>query len=591
MANASGPLLKTLSSDRGDKASIKSVQQSHTLSELRRQASKANVAVHTGLGRKIIAFVALLIALLCALPMVSVLIEALSGSFETTARLGASLLPGYALTTVILMVLVGAGTLLIGTGTAWLVSACEFTGRRWLEIALVLPLAFPAYVLAYAYTDLLDHPGLVQTTLRNVFGWGPRDYWFPEVRSVGGAGLMLTLVLYPYVYLLARAAFLMQGIAPFVVARSLGCAPFRAFWQVALPLVTPAVAAGVLLALMETIADFGTVAHFGVQTLATGIYTTWFTLGDRVASAQLALGLLAIALLLIGLERLRSKGELALAQDANRSRWPRIRLQGRQAVAAFSACSLPVVLGAVIPVVMLFSLSRGSEQNWLSERYVGFFTNSLTLASVAAVVTLVAAILLSTNRRLGKSRGAQAAVGIARMGYAVPGGVIAIGLFVPVAGLDNVVDAWARANLGFSTGLIFSGSIALLIVAYMIRFLAAALGAWRAGEATVTRDLDRAAAGLGANTTTVLRRIHIPMLRPAALTAILLVFVDTIKELPATLIIRPFGWDTLAVQAYRLAADERLEGAAVPSLVIVAIGLVPVIILCRRMNTGPRSVI
>ena len=340
---------------------------------------------------------------------------------------------------------------------------------------------------------------------------------------------------------------------------------------------------------METIADFGTVSHFGVQTLATGIYTTWFTLGDRVASAQLALGLLAIALLLFGLERIRSRGELALAQDANRSRWPRMHLRGARAVAAFTACALPVLLGAVVPVVMLVSLGRGSEQNWLSDRYIGFFTNSLILAGFAAIITLTAAILLSTNRRMGQSGRSKAAVEIARMGYAVPGGVIAIGLFVPVAGFDIALDAWTRANMGFSTGLLFSGSIALLILAYMIRFLAAALGAWRAGEVTLTRDLDRAAFGLGANTMTVLRRIHIPVLRPAALTAMLLVFVDTIKELPATLIIRPFGWDTLAVQAYRLAADERLEGAAVPSLVIVAIGLVPVISLCRRMNTGPRS--
>jgi len=532
----------------------------------------------------VLGFITYLAAGLCLLPFIAVLIEALSGDFNTVSRLGSSLLPGYASTTLMLMALVGFGTLLVGTATAWLVTACEFPGRKWLEIALVIPLAFPAYVLAYAYTDLLDHPGLVQSTLRYVFDLGPRDYWFPEIRSVGGAAAMLTLVLSPYVYLLARAAFLMQGLAPFIAARSLGCSPLRAFFEVSMPLVAPAIAAGVLLALMETISDFGTVAHFGVQTLATGIYTTWFTLGDRTASAQMAVGLLSIALVLFALEALRSKGVTAVSQNANRTRWPRIRLKGMGALGAFTTCFLPVLFGAILPTIVLFSLTSRSEQSVLSARYWEFLTNSLTLASVAAVATAAVAIAISYNRRRQLNGPSRIAVVIAKMGYAVPGAVIALGLFVPLARFDNTVDAWAREELGISTGLMLSGSIGVLIAVYVIRFLAAALGAWRSGEMTVTRDLDRAAEGLGASTGTVLRRIHVPMLAPAALTAMLLVFVDTIKELPATLIIRPFGWDTLAVQAYRLASDERLEGAAIPSLIIVAIGLLPVIVLCRRLN-------
>ena len=535
-------------------------------------------------GRSIVSIIAYTAAMICALPLLAVAFEGLTGSFDTTARLGTSLLPGYAATTLILMVLVATGTFFIGTTTAWLVSSCDFIGRRWLEIALVLPLAFPAYVLAYAYTDLLDHPGLVQTQLRALFGWGPRDYWFPEVRSVGGASLMLTLVLYPYVYLLARAGFILQGLAPFIVARSVGCPPFRAFREISLPLVAPAISAGVLLALMETIADFGTVAHFGVQTLATGIYTTWFTLGDRVASAQMAMSLLAIALLLLFLERLRARGEAALAQNPNRLLWPRIQLRGPLRWLAFAGCFAPVLLGAIVPTIMLLSLARRSEQDWLSERYLGFFTSTLIVATIAATITVIAAIALSYNRRLGGTAKARTAVGVARMGYAVPGGVIALGLFVPIAFAENAIDAWMRQTFGISTGLFLSGSIALLVMAYMIRFLAAALGAWRAGEMTVTRDLDRAAANLGATPPAILRRIHLPLLRPAVLTAALLVFVDTVKELPATLIIRPFGWDTLAVQAYRLAADERLAGAAIPSLIIVAIGLLPVIMVCRGMR-------
>ncbi|MEL6747664.1 MAG: iron ABC transporter permease [Pseudomonadota bacterium] len=364
--------------------------------------------------------------------MLAVVVAALSGTFDTTTRLGLSLLPGYAATTATIMLLVGVGTLCVGAGTAWLVTTYEFVGRRWLEVALVLPLAFPAYVLAYAYTDLLDHPGWVQTTLRDVFDLGPRGYWFPEIRSVGGASLMLTLVLYPYVYLLARAAFLIQGLAPFIVARGLGCPPFRAFRTVSLPLVAPALGAGVLLVLMETIADFGTVAHFGVQTLATGIYTTWFTLGDRAASAQLALGLLVIALFLLALERLRTRGEVA--QGEGRGTWPRICLKGFSAWAAQLACLLPVLFGAVVPVIMLMVLAARAEQDWTSPRYVGFIANSLTLAAVAAVITAGAAIIISSNARMTGGRWPKLTVGLARMGYAVPGGVIALGLFVPIAG-------------------------------------------------------------------------------------------------------------------------------------------------------------
>ena len=530
---------------------------------------------------------AILVGALCALPIVAVAVEALGGFLgdgsDTLGRLARTLLPGYARTTLLIMGAVGLGTFVIGTGTAWAVTACEFPLRRGLEIALVVPLAFPAYVLAYAYTDLLDHPGAVQTLLRDLTGWGPRDYWFPEVRSEGGAALMLSLVLYPYVYLLARAAFLLQGIGPFVVARSLGATPWRAFRDVALPMAGPAVTGGVLLALMETIADFGTVAHFGVQTLATGIYTTWFTLGDRTASAQIALGLLAIALLLVGLERLRARNGAHLAQPANRMPHPRIRLSGAKAVLAIVGCGLPVLLGAAIPLVMLGSLAFDAHQSWATGRYLLFLSNSVVLASVAAVMTMLAAIVLGYHRRLSGSLGSRLLFAMGRLGYAVPGGVIAVGLFVPFAGIDNALDAVMRERFGISTGLVLSGSIALLLAAYIVRFLAAALGAWRGAEATLSPDLDRAALGFGASPWTLFSRIHLPILMPAAFTGALLVFVDTMKELPATLIVRPFGWDTLAVQAYRLAADERLEGAAVPSLMIVAAGLLPVILLARRL--------
>ncbi|MEL7099833.1 MAG: iron ABC transporter permease [Pseudomonadota bacterium] len=533
---------------------------------------------------------ALIVAAICLLPQIGVLVAALSGTLETLRGLAETVLWRYTGTTLILVVLVGVGTMLIGTGAAWLVVTREFPARRLLEVLLVLPLAFPAYVLAYAYTHVLDHPGIVQTTLRDLTGWGPRDYWFPEIRSVGGAAAMLTLVLYPYVYLLARASFKQQAAAPYYAALSLGQSPLGAFLRVSLPMARPAIAAGALLAVMETIADFGTVAHFGVQTFATGIYTSWFSMFDRAAAAQLAMGLLAFALLFAALERF-SRGRAQFAGKGRADAFIRQPLPAAKGWAASAACALPVLLGVVVPVVALSAMATQSEQTLLSTRYLNFATNSLLLGVVAAVVTVTAAVLLGTYHRIARSRLSGAALAVSRIGYAVPGGVIAVGLLVPMAGFDNWFDAQMREAFGISTGLLITGSIWLMIAAYMIRFIAAAVGAYEGGLETVTTNVDAAARVLGRTGWGTVRDIHVPILRRSLLTALLIVFVDTIKELPATLILRPFNYDTLAVQAFRLASDERLEGAAVPSLVIAAIGLIPVILLCRQIGERrlPRS--
>jgi iron(III) transport system permease protein len=531
---------------------------------------------------KAIAALAFLIGLFCLLPHFSVLLASVFGDTETLRHLAGTVLDDYARNTLALVVVVGIATFAIGTGAAWLVTMTDFGGRRWLEIALVIPLAFPAYVLAYAYTHVLDHPGIVQTLLRDMTGWGPRDYWFPEIRSLGGAAGMLTLVLYPYVYLLARSAFLGQSATTFLAARSLGKSPVRAFLSVSLPLARPAIAAGVLLAMMETVADFGTVSYFGVPTFATGIYNSWFGMGDRGAAAQLSLGLLTFALLLAVLER-SNRGRARFANGKRQEVIARIPLTGMARWGATLLCGLPVVFGVIIPVIALSVMATGSEQNLLIPRYIGFITNSLTLAAIAAVVTVVAATLLGSLNRLRETRGAAVALYVARIGYAVPGGVIAVGLIVPFAAFDNTLDAWMRSTFDVSTGLLFTGSIWLLIGAYMIRFLAAALGAYEGGIASVSRNIDAASRVLGQNSIGTVRRVHVPILTPSLLTAALIVFVDVMKELPATLIMRPFNYDTLAVQAFRLASDERLNGAAVPSLMIGAIGLLPVILLCRRV--------
>ena len=533
--------------------------------------------------RYFISGAALVVSAVCLLPLVGVVGAAAVGSWDTLGNLAETVLWRYTTTTLALVLIVVSGSVLVGTLTAWLVVATDFRGRRLLEIALVLPLAFPAYVLAYAYTDVLDHPGIVQSTLRDLMGWGPRDYWFPEIRSLGGAALMLTLVLYPYVYLLARTAFRLQAATPFYAARSLGASPIKAFLTVSLPIARPAIAAGALLVVMETIADFGTVAHFSVQTFATGIYTSWFGLADRAAAAQLAVGLLSFALLVAALEYL-NRGKAAFAARGRQDAFKPFRLTGKRAVLAQLVCMLPVLLGVIIPTITLVLMGLRSEQDILSPRYIRFIQNSLLLATVAALFTVGAAILLGTFNRVVASRTALMSLFIGRLGYAVPGGVIAVGLLVPFANFDNWLDARMEAWFNISTGLFITGSIWLLIAAYLIRFLAAAIGAYDSGLASVTPNIDAASRVLGRTAWGTVRSLHMPILRSSILTALLIVFVDTIKELPATLILRPFNYDTLAVQAFRLASDERLEGAAVPSLMIAGIGLLPVILLCYQIR-------
>ncbi|NKX44998.1 ABC transporter permease [Roseicyclus persicicus] len=532
--------------------------------------------------------IAWLAAGLCLLPMAAVAVAALGGGTDTLAGLAGSVLPRYAGTTALLALIVGVGTAVIGTSTAWLVTATRFPGRRVLEIALALPLTYPAYVLAYAYTDLLDHPGWVQSTLRDLTGWGPRDYWFPEIRSLGGAAAMLTFVLYPYVYLLARAAFLRQSSTAYIAARTLGQGPWGAFFRVSVPVARPAIAGGVLLVLMETLADYGTVSYFGVQTFATGIYVSWFGLFDRGAAAQLALCLLVIALTLAVLER-RQRQHLR-HHDAGRrfERMEPATLSGRAAAGAILLCGLPVLFGFLLPTVILVTLAADTSQLLFSPRYLGFLQHSVTLAAIAAVLTVGAAIALGFNARLHPTRGAQSALRVAGIGYAVPGGVIAVGLLFPFAAFDNALDAVMEARFGIDTGLLITGSIWLMIAAYMVRFMAVALNTYESGLATVNPNMDAVARTLGHGPAPMLRRIHMPILRPSILTALLIVFVDVMKELPATLILRPFNYDTLAVQAHRLASDERLAEAAVPSLVIGAVGLIPVAILCWSIGREGR---
>ena len=522
----------------------------------------------------------------CAAPLIAAVAAALAGDLQTWREILAPVLPRYAFTTAALALVVGACTAVIGAATAWLVTVHRFPASGWLEIALALPLAFPAYVLAYAYTFMLDHPGPVQTMLREATGWGPRDYWFPEVRSFGGAAAMLSVALYPYVYLLARASFRQQSAAAVMAARTLGQSPARAFIRVALPMAGPAIAGGALLAVMETIADFGTVAFFNVQTFATGIYQAWFQLGDRSAAAQLSLCLLSFALLLAGLERLRRGRARTAGRGVRMETAERTRLTGASAWAAFAVCLAPVLLGFAAPVAMLGWMAVGSGQDPFSARYADLAVNSVTVAALAAALTVAGAVAIGFRVRTRPTPGARVAAVAATLGYAVPGGVIAVGLLVPAAALDNLIDAVMEARFGIDTGLLITGSIWLMVAAYAARFMAVALNAYDSGMQTIPRHFDAIGRTLGQPGPRLMWRIHLPMARTSVATALLIVFVDVMKELPATLMLHPFNFQTLAVQAHRLAADERLTEAAVPSLALVAFGLLPVLVLCRALGRG-----
>ncbi len=554
----------------------------------RRSKSRNRVPGEAALHR-----IAVVFALICLLPIVAAVLAAVTGDLETSRKVLAPVIGGYARTTLLLVAIVGAGTAIIGAVTAWLVTVYRFPGVRWLEIALALPLAFPAYVMAYAYTYLLDHPGPVQTLLRDLTGWGPREYWFPEIRSLGGAALMLTMVLYPYVYLLARASFRQQSSSAFLVARTLNCSPLQAFRRVALPMARPAIAGGTLLVIMETLADYGTVAYFSVQTFTTGIYQAWYTSSDKSAAAQLSLCLLTFALLIAMLERLqRGRSSHAGAKGARFEMLERKTLPGGAGWAAFAVCLVPVLIGFIIPTIMLSWMVLSADHVWSLSRYAGYVTNSLTVSSVAAVVTVVGAVLIGFRARTLPSRRSRFMLMSASMGYAVPGGVIAIGLMVPMAAFDNALDAFMEARFGIDTGLLITGSIWLLVAAYMVRFMAVAINAFDSGMATVPVHFDEVGRSLGQSAPRLLWRVHLPVARNSVLTAALIVFVDSMKELPATLILHPPNFQTLAVRAHRLAADERLFEAAVPSLILVAFGLVPVVLLCRslgRERARPRA--
>ncbi len=501
-------------------------------------------------------------------------------------HLASTMLPEYIGNTLLLMLLVGGLAGFLGISTAWLVATCRFPGQRYLAWMLVLPLAAPAYVIAYAYTDLLDVSGPVQSALRSLLELGIDELAFGGIRSLPGAAVMLSLVLYPYVYLLCRTSFMSSASTHFQAARTLGHSPFSAFIKVALPTARPAIAGGLALVIMETLADFGVVQHFSVATFSTGIYRTWIGLGEPAAAMRLAFIMLGLVALLIALETLGRRGRPDVrALDAPL----RFELRGARAVAATALCALPVLLGFVIPVGLLLYYQFASGGDPLAGgRFFAFAKNSVSVSMAAAVIATLFALLLAGTVRRNPGRLAAAAVRVSTLGYALPGMLLAVGLLSATSGIDRTLTTTLRDGFGYGGGLVLSGTVVLLVYAYICRFLTVSYNSVHAGFDGLSPTLDDAARTLGATPGEIVRRIHLPLLRPSLIAAVLLVFVDTMRELPATLLLRPFNFDTLATRVYWLASDEKLAEAASAALLIIALGIVPSLLANRIAEQSAR---
>jgi iron(III) transport system permease protein len=530
------------------------------------------------------AWASLLIAGAIAAPMLAVALTAATRPDASFIHIATTTLPEMLRNSVLLALLVALMAGSAGAVSAWIVSTCDFRGRRVLEVALLLPLAIPAYLNGYVYTWLLDVAGPAQTTFRDLTGLRYGQYWMPEIRSLPGASVMLAMVLYPYVYLLCRAAFLQQSVCLVEASRTLGHGLSRTFIHVALPLARPALVAGIGLVLMETLADFGTVQHFGVRTFTTGIYEAWFGMGDRSAAAQLSVALLGCVFLALALEHLSRGGRRFHPTTTRQPPLRPVMLHGWKALAAMAACAMPVLLGFVVPAGSLAWLAATAGDPLQPHQFLPFARNSLVLASLTAALAVMLAALMAWAARLYPSPARRTANRIASLGYALPGSVIAVGTLVPFGIFDNALDAWMRQRFGVSTGLLLSGTIIALVFAYLVRFLAVALSAVESGLARLKPSLYAAARVLGRSPGEAVRAVELPLTRGALLTAAVLVFVDTMKELPATLIVRPFDFDTLAVRVYNLASDERLAEASTAALLIVVVGLLPVAALTRAMR-------
>lgn len=529
---------------------------------------------------------AAIVLLLIGLPLATLVVLALSPAENIWPHLAANVLPRALVDTLLLLAGVGLLTACAGTAAAWVVTMYRFPGRALVDRLLIIPLAMPTYIVAYCYADLFGYAGPVQAALRGLFGWADaRAYWFPDVRSTGGAVFILSSVLYPYVYLTARASFVQQSVCVLEVARTLGCTPLATLVRVALPLARPAIAAGVALALMECLNDIGAVQYLGVETLTLSVYATWLQRSSLAGAAQISVVLLLFVVAVFAVERAgRSRAQFHHTTGRYRS-IPFSDIEGWRGVAVCLLCALPFVAGFGVPFVVLAANALTTAGPAASGLWRAA-ANSIMLAAATAAVAVALAVLVAYARRIAPNSLTRPAIRIAGLGYAVPGTVLALGLLLPLAAFDNAVDSLARSTLGVPLGLVLSGSLAALILALTIRFLAVALGSIEAGFERISPNLDAAARALGESAVSTLHRIHLPLLMPALGAGGLLVFVDAMKELPATLLLRPFNFETLATHVFSLAALEQFEQAAFGALMIVLAGLAPVLLLHHAVAGG-----
>lgn len=530
---------------------------------------------------------ALVVSAFVAMPIVAIFLIGLSGDGENWQHMLFNVVPRAASRTLLLLAFTGALTASIGIVSAWLVASCDFPFRRLLSVALVLPLAIPSYLAAYAFGEFLDFTGPVQSVYRSLFGFqSARDYSFPDVRSLGGAVLVMSAVLYPYVYLACRSMFLMQGRAAADVARTLGAGPFRVFSRVQIPMARPAIMVGLTLVMMETLNDIGAVEYLGVNTLTFSIYDTWLNRGSLAGAAQIASVLLVFVVLLLWIERrarrrqrFASQKTTAVTIDA-----VRLKLSGWRGWGAALLCALPVIVGFVVPVAVLAGFAARRLGDFAEPRLIKALGHSVAVSSSAALLTVILAFVLAYAARTDRSRLTAGASRLASLGYGIPGTVLGIGVLIPLAGFDNFLDGMLRQSLGVSSGLLLSGTGFAIVYAATVRFLTMAEGTIDAGFQKLSPHLDMAARTLGRNGLETLSQVLLPNMRPAVLTAALLVFIETLKELSATILLRPFNFNTLATLVYEDASRSKVQDASVAAIIIILAGLIPVILVSRSLD-------